>query len=155
VICSSSLNRDLSKRINTIATYLHRVLTAVELSGSKGNSKEAIDDTYRSLHEVCEKSIRLAIRMRGSRSNYALEVPKDCTCLAQYDESFYIVRGTEGQISEPLDPRRAQIFCTEFGGLVKTKDIASDEGEKLVVLCPAQVIVYEEDSGSHHRGSRQ
>jgi hypothetical protein len=152
VSCATQLELPLEKRVQQIAEYIWQHFCAMELSGPKKNTQSAVNDMKDALHNLCEKSLKLALKFRATGTRYYFQVPSECTYLSMYPSENYQIMGSEGEMSKEAeaDPQRQRVYCTLFGALIKTRDATATEEEKSVTLFQAQVITYED---SRDRGS--
>jgi hypothetical protein len=89
------------------------------------------------------KSLKLALRFRSSKTKYEFKSYPDNTSLPACDEGTVKMLNSEGPISKPMDPNKLRIFCTLFGALVKTRPPVTGQASDPVVLEAGHVIVYE------------
>lgn len=104
--------------------------------------KQSVDRLYGSLCHLCERAIKLALRLRASTTHYAFEAYPDHTIVAVCDPKTYEVMGEESHDSDTGDARQQRILGTLFGALVKTRNPGSEIQER-VVLQKSEIIVYE------------
>lgn len=139
---------DLSSR-ETIERYATRLLAILEPMVLQGEDKYGNPDKRQvaglsnALQDLCNASLKLALRFRSSKTKYEFKVYPDNTSLAACNEELIKKLDSEGPISKPMDPNKLRIFCTLFGALVKTRPSVSGQPGDAVVLEPGHVIVHE------------
>lgn len=144
VSCAIRLNYNGTERIERVAAHIWTFISPVRIStGPKGHSDAGINEIRKSLFELCQKSFKLKLSFRGTRTKYVFELLSPDTAYNNYDSEVFEEQGAEGTVSNPLDPEKTKVFCTLFGALVKTRDTASAENSRRVVLCPGHIIIRE------------
>lgn len=147
VSCASQLNLPLDEKVTEMLKWIWQHFCPMELSGPNKDTPVGINDIKVALRDLCEKSIKLALKFRATETRYAFQVPSQSAFLGQYPTENYRIMGTEGDLSPDVeeDPKRQRVYCVLFGTLMKTRPATATDEEKTVVLFPAHVITYEDE----------
>jgi len=107
----------------------------MDLSGPKKNTPAGIADIRAAITDLCEKSLKLALKFRSTETRYYFQIPPDGAYLGQFPSEHYQIMGSEGEMSKEAeaDVKRQRIYCTLFGALVKTRNATATEVSKFII----------------------
>jgi len=140
--CAAVIDGKGLQRIDQVGPLLWRILSPILITGPRGDRPEVCEDIKKELYDICSKALKLALRFRRSKAQYAFRIFERDTKVGSCEDEAKPVRSV-GKMADPFVQNETFVYSTLFGALIKTRNPLSAEGAHRIVLRKAQVAVFD------------